>query len=661
MSRIGVFVCWCGSNIGGVVDCPAVVEYAATLPNVVHAEDNKYTCSDPGQAKIKEAIEQYNLDRIVIAACSPAMHELTWRNLLKDTKINPYMLEVANLREQCSWVHTDKAEATAKAKDLVMMAVAKVDRNVPLFTEQIPVNKNALIIGGGIAGITAALDIADAGYKVTIVERLPTIGGKMPMLDKTFPTMDCSACISTPKMSEAGNHPNIALKTLSEVEKVEGFVGNFEVTIREKAKYVDYDKCTGCGMCTTKCPTKKIPSEWNQGLSNRTAIYKPFEQAVPSKPVIDAEHCTMLTKGKCGLCAKLCPTGAINYEDTDKTTTETFGAVILSTGYDLINWQDIYPEYGGGAYEDVIDGLHFERIVNASGPTEGHILRPSDGKEPKSCVIVKCVGSRDPNKGKAYCSRACCMYGAKHAHQYLDKVPDGKCYVFYMDVRTPGRRYDEFYMQTMNDGAIYLRGRVSKIYREGDHYVVMGVDTISGENVQIDADMVVLETAMVAAKGARETAMQFGVQCDEDNWITEAHPKLRPVETASRGIYLAGTAQGPKDIPDTVAQAGAAASKVIILFSHDTIESEPQISHVNEANCSGCGQCVGICPYGALSLVEKQFRENSVKITRTVCQVNSALCQGCGACTVACRPGALDLLGFSDEGIMKAVDALCQW
>lgn len=661
MSRIGVFVCYCGSNIAGTVDCEAVREYAATLPNVVHAETNKYTCSDPGQAQIKESIEEHRLDRIVVAACSPSMHEQTWRNLLSQTTINPYMLEVANLREQCSWVHTDKDEATRKACDLVKMAVAKVDRNIPLFTEQIPVEKRALVIGGGIAGMQAALDIADAGYPVTVVEREPTIGGKMPKLDKTFPTMDCSACICTPKMSEVGAHPNITVKTLAKVEKVDGYVGNFQVTIREHAKYVDYDLCTGCGLCTTKCPTKNIPNEWNEGMNSRPAIYKAFEQAVPSKPVIDPEHCKKLLDGKCGVCAKLCPTGAINYDDVDKVTTETYGAVILATGYELIDWGSIYPEYGGGAYADVIDGLAFERIVNASGPTEGHILRPSDGKEPKSMVVIKCVGSRDPAKGRGYCSRACCMYGAKHAHQYLDKVPDGQCYVFYMDVRTPGRRYDEFYLQAKNDGALYIRGRVSKIYKEGDHLVVLGTDTVGGENAQVDADLVVVETAMVPAANSRETAMMFGVQCDEDGWITEAHPKLRPVETASRGIYLAGAAQGPKDIPDTVAQAGAAASKVIGMFSHDTLESNPQISHVDISKCSGCGTCVDICPYGALSLVEKNLRENSVKVTRAVCEVNSALCQGCGACTVACRPGALDLLGYTDEEIMKEVDALCQW
>lgn len=660
MSRIGVFVCYCGSNIAGTVDVEAVAEAARALPNVVYVETNKYTCSDPGQASIKQAIEDHDLDRIVMGTCSPRMHELTWRKLLSETKVNPYMLEVANLREQVSWVHKNKAEGTAKAIDLIKMAVAKVDRDSVLHSVQIPITDRALVIGGGIAGMQAALDIADAGHPVTLVERKPSIGGKMPQLDKTFPTMDCSACICTPKMSEVGAHPLIDVRSYSEVENVSGYVGNFEVTIREKAKYVNYDSCTGCGTCETKCPTK-VANEYDLGMSKRKAIYKMFAQAVPSKPVIDAEACRMLTSGKCGVCAKVCPTDSINYKDEDKVTTETYGAVVLATGYELIDWASIYGEYGGGAYEDVITGLHFERIVNASGPTEGHILRPSDRTEPQSVVIIKCVGSRDPNKGKAYCSRACCMYTAKHAHQYLDKVPTGKCYVFYMDVRCAGKGYDEFYMKTKNDGAEYIRGRVSKIYKKGDKYVCLGEDTLAGKQVSVDADMVVLETAMVPAPNSRETAMMFGVQCDQDGWITEAHPKLRPVETFSAGVYLCGTCQGPKDIPDTVAQAGAAASKAIGLLNKDAIDSNPQISHVNETLCSGDGACVDICPYGAISLITKEFRENSRKVTRQVANVNPGLCQGCGACTVTCRTGAMDLLGYTNEGIMKEVDALCQW
>lgn len=658
MSRIGVFLCHCGSNIAATIDIAQVAEEARSFPNVVFVDENKYTCSEPGQQSVKDAIEEHNLDRIVIGSCSPRMHELTFRKMLTETSVNPYMLEIANIREQCSWVHKEKEIGTPKAVDLVRMAAAKVDRNVPLFTSEIPITKRALIIGGGIAGIQAALDIADAGYPVTLVEKEPSIGGKMVMLDKTFPTMDCSACICAPKMNEAGAHPNIEIMSLSEVESVTGYVGNFTVSIRQKAKYIDYDKCTGCGLCEEKCPSK-VDSEFEQGLAQRKAVYKPFPQAVPSKPVIDAASCRKLTEGKCGVCAKLCAAGAINYEDEDKVVEMEFGAVILATGYNLIDWTTLYGEYGGGAYPDVIDALAFERLVNASGPTEGHIVRPSDGKEPKTCVMIKCVGSRDPHKGKAYCSRACCMYGAKHAHQFLDKIEDSECYVFYMDVRTPGKGYDEFYMNTLEDGANYIRGRVAKIYPEGDQYVCVGEDTLSGKIVTVNADLVVLDTAMEPHETAEEVGRLFGVSRDLDGWLTEAHPKLRPVETNTAGVYLAGAAQGPKDIPDSVAQASAAAAKVIGMFNHTALESNPMISFVNEAKCRGCGDCVDVCPYKAISIETVERRENSVKVVRDIAVVNSGLCQGCGACTASCQASALDLLGYTNEQILQEVDALC--
>ena len=659
MSRVGVFVCHCGTNIAATVDVLQVVEAAKSMPNVVYAIDNKYTCSEPGQQAIKDAITEYNLDRIVIGACSPRMHEATFRKMLSDTKINPYMLEVANLREQVSWVHTDKEKSTPKAIDLVRMAVAKVNRNTNLFSNKIPVTKRALVVGGGIAGVQAALDLADAGYPVTIVEREASIGGKMVMLDKTFPTMDCSACICTPKMADAGAHPNITLMTYSEIESVGGFIGNFEVTIRQKAKYVDYSECTGCGLCETKCPVK-VANKFDQGLGKRKAIYKMFAQAVPSKPVIDKEHCTMLTKGKCGVCAKVCPLGCIHYDDEDKLVTETYGAIIMATGYELIDWTKLYGEYGGDKYQDIITGLQFERLVNASGPTEGHIARPSDGQEPKSIAIIKCVGSRDANKGKAYCSRACCMYGAKHAHQYLDKIKDGECYVFYMDVRTPGKGYDEFYMNTLNDGAKYIRGRVSKIYEEDGKLICIGEDTLSSQNVSVAVDMVVLETAMVPAEGVGKVAGAMAVSRDLDGWLQEAHPKLRPVETNTGGIFLAGTCQGPKDIPDTVAQASAAAVKICGLFSKDELEANPMISSVNNEKCSGCAFCSVCCPYKAITMVEIDSREDGKWVKRQVASVNSGLCQGCGACVVSCRTGAIDLLGFTNDQILQEVDALCQ-
>ncbi len=658
MARIGVFICHCGTNIASVVDVEKVAKAAFEMPDVVFATDYKYMCSEPGQAMIKEAILEQKLDRIVIASCSPRMHELTFRKMLKGTAINPYMLEIANIREQCAWVHTDREKATAKAIGLVQMAVAKVAKNKPLSAGTIPITKKALVIGGGIAGIQAALDIADCGYDVTIVEKEPSIGGHMVMLDKTFPTMDCSACISTPKMVEANAHPNITLKTSCEVEKVSGYVGNFEVTIKEKAKYVNHDLCTGCGLCQTKCPTK-VTSEFDQGMSKRSAIYIPFAQAVPSKPVIDANACLKLKNGKCGVCEKVCPIGAINYKDKERFTTEQFGAIIVATGYELVNWEEMYPEYGGGKYEDVITGLQFERLVNASGPTEGHILRPSNGKEPRDVVIIKCVGSRDPKKGKSYCSRACCMASAKHAHQILDKIPNSRVYVFYMDVRTPGKGYEEFYDNTRKDGTQYIRGRVSKIYKEGSKLIVKGEDSLLAKPVTVEADMVILATAMEPASGAYELAGKLGIAVDSDNWITEAHPKLRPVETQTNGIYLCGTCQGPKDIPDTVAQASAAAVKVAALFSHDEMETSPMVSSVDPDKCSGCGFCVDLCPYKAISLVEYAGRDNGRKVTKTVAKVNEGLCQGCGCCNAICRTGCIDLKGFTNEQILKEVDALC--
>lgn len=658
MSRVGVFICHCGTNIAGIVDVEQVAAEMAELPNVAYSVTYKYMCSEPGQQMVKDAIEEYNLDRIVIGSCSPRMHELTFRKMLKGTKINPYMLEIANLREQCSWVHTDTQKATEKAASLVRMAVAKVENNVPLHTSTIPIHKEALVIGGGIAGIQAALDIADAGYEVTIVEKEPSIGGHMVMLDKTFPTLDCSACISTPKMVDAGAHPNITLMTSCEVENVSGYVGNFEVAIKKKKKYVNHDLCTGCGLCETKCPTKVV-SEFNQGIGKRPAIYKPFAQAVPAKPVIDDKSCKKLLEGKCGVCEKVCPLGAIKFDDEEQIVTKTFGAIIVATGYELIDWTKLYGEYGGGRFADVINGLQFERLVNASGPTEGHILRPSDNTEPKEVVIVKCVGSRDPNKGKSYCSRACCMYSAKHAHQILEKIPGSSVYIFYMDVRTPGKGYEEFYERTKEDGASYIRGRVSKISREGGKLICKGEDTLLGKPVQVKADMVILETAMIPAQETPGVVSRLSISMDSDHWITEAHPKLRPVETQTSGVFLAGTCQGPKDIPDTVAQASAAAVKVCGLFSKAEMETSPMISKVYEEKCCGCEQCVRVCPYKAISTVEIDSRDGSKKVKRRTALVNSGLCQGCGACAGACRTGAIDLQGFTNDQILKEVDALC--
>jgi heterodisulfide reductase subunit A len=460
-------------------------------------------------------------------------------------------------------------------------------------------------------------------------------------------------------MVAVAQHPNIELRTLAEVVKVSGFIGNFDVTIKQKAKYVDWDLCTGCGTCWEKCPSKKNKNEYDLGIGSRTAIHKVFPQAVPGKPYIDAANCTKLTKDKCGICEKVCPTQAIRFEDKDELITEEVGAIVMATGYDLFHWEETYGEYGYGKYPDVVSSLHFERLVSAGGPTGGKIVRPSDGKVPKSVAFIKCVGSRDDTKGKSYCSRACCMYTAKHAYQVKDKLPDSEAYVFYMDVRTAGKNYEEFYQRSLNSGARYIRGRVSKIYPRGDRLVLKSEDTLMGMPMEVEVDMVVLATAMVPSEGAAELAKTIGFSTDKDGFFQEAHPKLQPVETFSAGVYLAGACQGPKDIPDTVAQASAAAVKVCGLFSKSELATEPMIVEIDSDKCSGCGFCVPICPYNALSMADLSYRGHHGTATRQIAEVNPSLCQGCGACIPACRTLALSLKGYSNEQLVAEVDALC--
>ncbi|MCX6284857.1 MAG: CoB--CoM heterodisulfide reductase iron-sulfur subunit A family protein, partial [Bacteroidetes bacterium] len=500
MARVGVFVCFCGANIADFVDVPTVVEEAKKIREVKFAVDYKYMCSDPGQQMIRDAIVQHRLTSIVVAACSPRMHEKTFRKALSDAGMNPYLLEVANIREHSSWVHQkDKKAATDKAGDLVRMAVAKSIANEQLHEISVPVTKRALVIGGGIAGIQAALDIADARIPVTLVERSPSIGGRMAQLDETFPTLDCSQCILTPKMVDVASHPFIELIPYSEVIELDGYVGNYKVKIRKKASYVNFKSCTGCGACWQKCPVK-VPNEYNMGIDTRKAIYTPFPQAVPNKPVIDAEHCTMLLKGKCGICAKFCEKGAIDFKMTDEVIEREIGAVVVATGYDL--WDATpYEEYGVGRYKDIINSLEFERMVSANGPTGGLPIRPSDGKVPKTVVFIKCVGSRDKAKGIEFCSKICCMYTAKHAILLHHKVHDSRAYIFYMDIRAAGKGYEEFVNRSqVETGAVYLRGRVSKIYQKGDKLMVRGEDGQLGQEVEVEADLVVLATAVIPYK-----------------------------------------------------------------------------------------------------------------------------------------------------------------
>ncbi|MDY6834039.1 MAG: CoB--CoM heterodisulfide reductase iron-sulfur subunit A family protein [Chloroflexota bacterium] len=661
MARIGVFLCYCGTNIGGVVNIPRVAEAAKAMPEVVFVQDNKYTCSEPGQLEIRNAIVDNSLDRVVIGCCSPRMHEKTYRKAVESAGLNPYLLEIANLREHCSWVHgDDKERATSKAIELVKMAVAKVSRHESLFPKEVPVTKRALVIGGGVAGIQAALDIANSGYEVVLVEKQPTIGGRMSQLDKTFPTLDCSACILTPKMVDVAQHPNIRLITCAQVSKIKGFVGNFEIDILRRAKKVDETICTGCGVCMTKCLVR-TPSEFDLGMRDRSAIYIPFPQAIPLKAVIDTEHCGHFQylkarqEGKdvpdCNICQQTCPAEAVRYEEEDEIITERFGAIVVATGFKTFD-HSAYGEFGSGRYPDVISSLQLERLMSASGPTSGEILRPSDKTHPKTVVFVSCVGSRDDNKGRSYCSKICCMYMAKQSIMLKEHDPDVQSYIFYIDIRAGGKDFDEFAQRAQDEyGVLYLRGRISKIVQDGKKLIVYGEDSLLGHPVQIPADMVVLATGVEPNDGAPELAQILNVSYDTHNFFVEAHPKLRPVETQTDGIFLAGCAVGPRDIPESVAHGSAAAVKVTALFSRDTLTTDPMVSTIDQMRCVGCLACAEVCPFNA---IEPQVLRDG----RVVASVNESLCKGCGLCVATCRSGCANLKGFTLQQLLAEVNSL---
>ncbi len=664
MQRIGVFVCWCGSNIAGTVDVEKVSEALKNEPGVGFSTNYQYMCSQAGQDIIKDAIAEHKLTGIVVCSCSPRMHEATFRKTAAAAGLNSYMVEIANIREQCSWVHKDMQSGTEKAIILGKAAVAKVNLNAPLTPGESPVTKRALVIGGGIAGIQTALDIAEAGFPVDIVEKKPTIGGKMAQLDKTFPTLDCAACILTPKMVDVAQNDKIRIFSYSEVEEIGGFVGNFTVKIKKKARYVKEDVCTGCGICTEKCPQKKVPNEFNMGMDNRRAVYIPFAQAVPKVATIDADYCTMLKTGKCGVCAKVCTAGAIDYTQKDEIIEEKYGAIVAATGFNPIS-MDKFDEFAYNQSKDVITSLEFERLTNAAGPTAGKLLRPSDGKHPHTIVFVQCVGSRCAacaEKGKEYCSKICCMYTAKHAMLTRDKYPDTDVYVFYIDVRTPGKAFDEFYRRAVEEyGVHYIKGMVGKVSPEGDKLMVRASDLLANKQLNIAADLVVLAAAIEPDKSARPLATMLTASMVTNEFFTEAHPKLRPVESPTAGVFLSGTCQGPKDIPETVSQASAAAAKVIGLLAKDKLMGNPCVANSNELMCNGCSSCERVCPYGAITYADKEFRmpDRTVAIRR-VATVNEAVCQGCGACTVACPSGAMDLKDFATSQIIAEVDAICK-
>jgi len=647
--RIGVYVCHCGVNIAGVVDVVRVRDVLAEEPGVVIAKDYKFMCSTPGQDLILEDIREHKLDRLIVAACSPRMHEETFRGACKKAGINPYFFQMANIREHDSWVTEDKELATQKAIKLTRAAVRRVRDHEALDSREVDVTPDVLVIGAGIAGIEAALTVADAGNKVYLVEKEPTIGGHMARFDKTFPTLDCSACILTPKMNDVGFHPNIEMLTYSEVVDVNGYIGNFDVKIKTRARCVDHDLCTGCGACWEKCPVK-VDSEFDSGLAKRKAIYTPFPQAVPNKPVIDKEKCTFFIKGKCRICERFCEPGAIDFDQGETITEVKVGSVIVATGFEFYDGPAM-EYYGHKKLDNVISAMEFERLNNASGPTDGEIVLKNGGK-PESVAILHCIGSRDKNY-KEYCSRVCCMYSLKFAHLLREKT-DAEVYEFYIDIRSPGKGYEEFYDRIREEGVHFIRGKVGEITdiplneEEKNKLVVVAENTLTSQRLRVPVDMVVLSPGLSAPKSAKAVSKLLKCSTDKDGFFIEKHPKLAPIDTATDGVFLAGCCQGPKDIPDSVAQGQAAAAKAIQLAAKGKVEVEGRTAVIDDQLCAGCKLCVSLCPYSAISFdVEKK-----------ISLINEVLCKGCGTCAAACPSGAAHAKHFRDVHIFNEIEGV---
>lgn len=648
-NRIGVFVCHCGVNISAVVDVDKVVKAASGQKGVIVARDYKFMCSTPGQELILADIKKHNLNRIIVAACSPRLHEETFKKVLLAADLNAYFFQMANIREQDAWVTEDKEKATEKAISLVFGAIQRIQHHEPLPIREVDITPEVLVIGGGIAGIEASLQIADAGHKVTLVEKQPSIGGHMAQFDKTFPTLDCSACILTPKMNSVGTHPNITLLTSSEVTDVSGYIGNFEVTVKTKARYVNHDLCTSCGACMEKCPVK-VPSEFDEGMDKRGAIYTLFPQGVPNKPVIDESTCLKLTRGKCGLCETVCEPKAINFEDREKETALEVGSIIVATGYKFAK-PSILKDYGYGIYDNVLTGPEFERVNNAAGPSGGEILL-KDGSKPQSVAILHCIGSRDKNVNE-YCSKVCCMYSLKFSHLVKEKT-GAEVFEFYIDIRAAGKSYEEFYDRIREEDVHFIRGKVGSVTdvpvndEEKGKLVVIAENTLAGKRMRVPVDMVILSTGLECSEGVTDITRMLKLSIDKDGFFIEKHPKLAPTETASDGIYIAGCSSGPKDIPESVASAQATAAMALKLISKGKVEVEATTAWIDEDVCAGCKICVTVCPYNAIEYDEE----------RKISVMNEVLCKGCGTCAATCPTGAARARHFNDRQILNEIEGV---
>jgi heterodisulfide reductase subunit A len=637
--KIGIFVCECGGNIGDVVDVKAVLETVKNWDGVLVAKYNKYLCSRPAQEIIIDDIKKKDLDRVVVASCTPRMHLPTFQSVLERAGLNPYMLEFVNIREQDSWVHGPKAsaEATKKAISLIKGGYERSKELEPLDSISEKSSREILIVGGGIAGITAALELGYLGFKTRIVERKPSIGGNMAKLTKVFPTLDCAQCILTPRMAEVGRNPNVNLLTYSEVQEVTGRPGNYTVKVFMKPRGVDTEKCRSCGVCAKVCPVT-VPDEYNEGLAQRKAAYVEFPQAVPSAYTIDFKACT-----KCGKCEQLCPAKAISLEDKGKAIELNVGALIMATGYELYDANNL-KNFGYGVYKDVITMMDLERLISASGPTQGAVKK-ADGSDVRKMALILCAGSRDKNY-IPWCSRICCMYSLKQAF-VLKKMLGIDVTIYYTDIRATGKGYEELYWRDEEAGVVFVRGKVSEIWRnDNGKLVCLAEDTLMGEVKEEEFDLVALATAMVPPSGLKELAERMKLSLGEEGFVQEKHPKLDPVDSLVTGVFACGCAISPKDVRDTVSDALGAAAKASLFLKGEYITTSPEKAFVIADLCDGCTQCVPVCPVNAIAMEGQKA------------VVNPFVCMGCGACIPVCPREAIDFKNSTNRQIIANLKGL---